>query len=61
MGFLMLTRRSNTVDRKHSMSDNQQPDYDDFTRQIIQQYTEIAQLAGALAHEIKNNLLLKFE
>lgn len=38
------------------MSDNEQPDYDDFTKQILEQYNEIAQLAGALAHEIKNPL-----
>ena len=38
------------------MSDNEQPNYDDFTRQILQQYNQIAQLAGALAHEIKNPL-----
>lgn len=38
------------------MSENSQPDYDDFTKQIIEQYNEIAQLAGALAHEIKNPL-----
>jgi signal transduction histidine kinase len=38
------------------MDDNRQPDYDQFTRQIIQNYNEIAQLAGALAHEIKNPL-----
>ena len=33
-----------------------QPDYDDVTQQILEQYNEIAQLAGALAHEIKNPL-----
>ena len=40
------------------MSDgtNEQPDYDDYTRHLIEQYNEIAQLAGALAHEIKNPL-----
>ena len=38
------------------MADNEQPDYDAFTQQIIEQYNEIAQLAGALAHEIKNPL-----
>jgi len=38
------------------MSENRQPDYDDFTKQILEQYNEIAQLAGALAHEIKNPL-----
>ena len=38
------------------MSENKQPDYDDFTKQILEQYNEIAQLAGALAHEIKNPL-----
>jgi len=37
-------------------SDNRPPDFDEFTRQIIEQYNEIAQLAGALAHEIKNPL-----
>ena len=35
---------------------NEQPDYDRYTRQLIEQYNEIAQLAGALAHEIKNPL-----
>ena len=35
---------------------NAQPNYDAFTRQLIQQYNEIAQLAGALAHEIKKPL-----
>lgn len=35
---------------------NPQPDYDQYTRQLIEQYNEIAQLAGALAHEIKNPL-----
>ena len=38
------------------MDSNEQPNYDEFTRQIIKQYNEIAQLAGALAHEIKNPL-----
>ena len=38
------------------MSNRTQPDYDEFTRQILEQYNEIAQLAGALAHEIKNPL-----
>lgn len=38
------------------MSEHQQPDYDDVTKQILEQYNEIAQLAGALAHEIKNPL-----
>ena len=32
------------------------PKYDEFTRQIVEQYNEIARLAGALAHEIKNPL-----
>ena len=35
---------------------NAQPDYDEYTRHLIEQYNEIAQLAGALAHEIKNPL-----
>ena len=35
---------------------NAQPNYDEYTRQLIEQYNEIAQLAGALAHEIKNPL-----
>lgn len=38
------------------MGEHQQPDYDDVTKQILEQYNEIAQLAGALAHEIKNPL-----
>lgn len=38
------------------MSDSEQPNYDAFTSQLIRQYNEIAQLAGALAHEIKNPL-----
>lgn len=38
------------------MSDDDQPKYDAFTEQILEQYNEIAQLAGALAHEIKNPL-----
>lgn len=38
------------------MTDNEHPDYDEFTQQILEQYNEIAQLAGALAHEIKNPL-----
>ena len=41
---------------EESPKDNQQPEYDDFTKQIVQQYNEMAQLAGALAHEIKNPL-----
>ena len=35
---------------------NEQPKYDAFTEQILEQYNEMAQLAGALAHEIKNPL-----
>jgi len=38
------------------MSDDDQPKYDAFTEQILEQYNEMAQLAGALAHEIKNPL-----
>ena len=38
------------------MAESEQPDYDDFTKQILEQYNEMAQLAGALAHEIKNPL-----
>ncbi len=38
------------------MSDTDQPKYDAFTEQILEQYNEMAQLAGALAHEIKNPL-----
>lgn len=41
---------------RENMSEHQQPDYDEFTKQILEQYNEIAQLAGALAHEIKNPL-----
>jgi signal transduction histidine kinase len=42
--------------RKAMSEPNEQPDYDAFTKQLIEQYNEIAQLAGALAHEIKNPL-----
>jgi signal transduction histidine kinase len=38
------------------MSESDQPNYDAFTTQLIRQYNEIARLAGALAHEIKNPL-----
>lgn len=38
------------------MSESDQPKYDAFTEQILEQYNEMAQLAGALAHEIKNPL-----
>ena len=34
------------------MAENVQPDYDDFTQQILDQYNEMAQLAGALVQGV---------
>lgn len=41
---------------ENDQSKHDQPKYDSFTEQILEQYNEMAQLAGALAHEIKNPL-----
>lgn len=45
-----------TVDRQCSMNGPPASNADELNQKLVDQYTEIARLAGALAHEIKNPL-----